>query len=248
MKPVEQVHGRMYRADLNIHTPQIDPGMSQQCIAEIVVATSLRAGLEIIALTDWDESEMVYAVIEFARELGMVVFPGFETSAGGCHILAIFDAPTKQNILKSTLAEISNIKRTFENPASVEAAIKILSAIGNNGGLVIPAHCDAQNEPSLFRLSPQVQLEILNHKSVLALDVADPGRSETYLSKKRLLPAKPLIQSSNARQITDIGSRQTHFHMEVPSLAALRSALSEPKNRVRFGGNTTSALCWIFQR
>ncbi|MBN1934335.1 MAG: PHP domain-containing protein, partial [Anaerolineae bacterium] len=83
---------RQLSVDLHVHTV-LSPCAEVEMIPPLIVQQALEMGLDAIAITDHNCAANVSAVIEAARDSGLIVLPGMEVqSREEVHLLCLFDA------------------------------------------------------------------------------------------------------------------------------------------------------------
>jgi len=227
-------------ADLHIHTclsPCADVEMSPLRIAE----EARRKRLEILGVCDHNSAENAAAVAEAAGRLGIRVLPGMEiTSREEVHILALFEeleaALSMQAEIYAHLAGEND--ETVFGPqiiADAEDGVTgfcpklllnaaalplegVVDRIRSRNGLAIAAHADRES----FGLLGQLGF-IPEGLALDALEIS--AHLSTAEARERYGPAWPLIRSSDAHALRDIGRATTSFALETAALGEIRMAL-----------------------
>lgn len=234
----------VYSADLHIHTclsPCADPEMSPRRI----VSQAQRKKLDLIAICDHNASENVAAVQQVAEQVGITVIGGIEIcSAEEVHLLGLFAdekaLATMQHMVYAHLPGKNNAQRfgdqwvlntsdeiVAQNDhlliGATELSIGVLvQHIHELHGLAIASHIDREGFGIIGRLGfipPDLPLDAVE-LSVHAnrADFADIGF--------------PLITSSDAHFLDDIGQSVTPFVLAAPTFAELQLALSGQAGRM----------------
>jgi len=102
IKEAKMAGSQPYKCDFHIHTPISKCYKDKSVTPDGIIQAALGKGLDAIAITDHNSIEGISGVIAASAGTGIIVFPGFELTAAGGHIIAIFDPGTKL----FTLAEV----------------------------------------------------------------------------------------------------------------------------------------------
>ncbi len=239
---------REYRADLHVHSclsPCADLEMSPRAIVE----RSLRRGMDIIAVCDHNSAENVGAVMRAGAERGLCVFPGMEVnSAEEVHSLAIFQTEKQalalqeivyrylrgtnraeifgDQVVANELDEVEGFNDRLLIGAVQMTLQDVVKEVHRLGGLSIASHVNRQSFSVVAQLGfipPDLRLdgvEISRHLK----------RGEVMFS----LPAVkgfPIVTSSDAHILEEIGSAWTTLLLEAPTLDELGMALRESSGR-----------------
>lgn len=240
---------RWYVADLHLHTA-LSPCAAEEMAPASLVAAALRAGLDILAVTDHNSAGNVEAVQAVSRRAGgPVVLAGLEVQTKEeVHVLCLFErleaALALQALVFAHLPPLPNREEIFGRQVlfaadgreagreercllqSVDLGLEAVAACAADlGGIVIPAHVE---RPAyglvgvLGFLPPRL--------AVAALEIGDPARQKEVAS---LLGGRKLalICSSDAHCLADVGRRSTRFYLEAPTLAEIRLALAGEQGR-----------------
>jgi PHP family Zn ribbon phosphoesterase len=239
---------RRFKADLHIHSclsPCCDLDMSPRAIVE----RSLERELDIIALCDHNSAENVGAAMRAGSKRGLHVLPGLEISSQEeVHTLAIFDDEAQALMMQALVyAHLKGTNRPelfgdqivvnefdevegFNDRLLIGAAQlrlhDVVKEVHRLGGISIASHVD---RPSFSILS---QLGFIPDD--LALDGVEVSRHVDPRSARTAVPeigSRPLVASSDAHFLDDIGMPATLFHLETPTLDELRLALANRAGR-----------------
>lgn len=207
-----------------------------------IVSTSVRKGLDIIAICDHNSCENAGAVLRACSGSDLHVFPGMEiNSLEEAHVLAIFDteeqAVEMQEVIYNKL-EGSNNPDIFGEQivvnesdeveyfnsrfliGSVKMGInEIVKEAHQLGGICIASHID---KPSYSIIS---QLGFIPDD--LPLDALEISANFKGANHSQILDGDvklPAIRSSDAHFREDIGRAFTLFYMETPSVEELKLA------------------------
>ena len=237
---------RTLKADLHIHTclsPCGDLEMSPKAIAK---QAQIRE-IDILGVCDHNSAENVSALIKAAGMYEISVLPGLEiTSQEEVHVLALFDglepALELQEIIYSNLpgendedafglqvvvnemGEVLRFNKRLLIGASTLTIEEVVEAIHALNGLAIASHIDREG----FSLIGQLGF-IPEHLALDALEISPKISYEEALAK--FDPPFPLICSSDAHFLEDIGSGFTSFYMEKATTDEIRRALLHEDGR-----------------
>ncbi|HAQ64614.1 MAG TPA: histidinol-phosphatase [Bacteroidales bacterium] len=233
----------VFRADLHIHTvlsPCGDLSMSPEAIIE----TALARNLQIIGITDHNSTLQAPLIAQIAAEKGLAVYCGAEiTTREETHCLSympdIDSLGRLQDYIESHLLRIPNNIDKFgyqlvvdrdenivlEYPWLLISAIdqgidQVAAFVHSLGGLFIPAHVTRPMYSLVSQLGfipPDLNadaLELSKHTSNIAF--------ANGLGRKNKLP---VIRSSDAHFVVDIGQNFSEFEMESPSFDEFKMVL-----------------------
>jgi len=229
---------KTFKADLHIHTclsPCADLDMTPKAIVE----KSLGLGLDIVAICDHNSAENVEAVVRAGVQQKLCVLPGLEiNSREEVHILAIFENAEKALHMQDTVYR--HLKGTnrpeffgdqvvvnefdevegFNNRLLIGAVDlglqEIVSEVHRQRGLTIASHV---NRPSFSIIS---QLGFIPPD--LELDGLEVTQDTGQLDRSTM-GKLPLVTSSDAHFLHDVGRAYTPFFLESPNLEEIRLAL-----------------------
>jgi predicted metal-dependent phosphoesterase TrpH len=240
---------RCYRADLHIHTclsPCADLTMSPKRIVE--KAEEMK--LDIIAVCDHNSAENVRATINAAKGKDLAVLAGMEvTSSEEVHVIALFDTAeavlTLQDLVYKALLPSENDEKLFgqqiivnefdeveayNNRLLISATTlrlaEIVKQIHSNDGLVIASHIDRETYSILGQLGfiPDDLnidgLEISPHTTPAQANIKFPATLQY-----------PLVTSSDAHFLEDIGKVTTSFLLAQPTLSEIKMAFLKRNGR-----------------
>ena len=240
--------GRIYKADLHVHTclsPCGDISMSPQ---EIVRA-AVEHELDIIAISDHNTVANVPGVMDAAKGTSLTVLPAMEiTSREEVHILSIFPTLEVARAVESQTLEMLN---DSDDESYVEDQIivngddevegfcskllitatklsvrKTVELVHSVGGIAIAAHIDRQAFGILGQLGfipPKVKfdaLEISWRQSLADAPLNYPDQSDYTF-----------ITNSDAHFLKDLGRTYTQYFMMQPEFSELAAALSRSNDR-----------------
>jgi PHP family Zn ribbon phosphoesterase len=228
---------KMYSADLHIHTC-LSPCAELEMSPKGIVKTAKKKGIDIAGICDHNSCENVPGVKKSAEREGLNVIGGVEiTSSEEVHILALLDDEENlfslQKIIYDHLPGLNDERRFGEQVVANEddevldfntrlligatelSIDDIVRIIHKLNGLAIAAHIDRESFSIIGQLGfiPQgLQLD--------AVEVSARGNVEDF---KHIV--FPIITSSDAHKLDDIGSRVTGFCMEDVNLEEMKKSL-----------------------
>lgn len=230
-------------ADLHIHTC-LSPCGDLLLSPRAAVAAARERGIGLIAVCDHNSAANVGAALRASRGTGVTVIPGLEaTSSEEVHLLTIFPDEGRALEMQRQVHEhllpgrndaglfgeqvIVNERDEVEGfddrlligatSLSLEALVEATHLLG---GLAIASHVDRE----AFGLIGQLGMV----PEGLALDAVEISRNADPKTSRVLLPGCerfPVIQSSDAHRVDEIGSATTRFRLEAPTFDELRMAL-----------------------
>lgn len=224
------------RADLHIHTC-LSPCGDSQMRATAIVEQARRAGLDMIGICDHNSAENVGAVMSAGARIGLAVLGGMEvTSREEVHILGLFgttdglmglqrfvydnlpgqndqDAFGPQLVIDELDRVVATNSKLLIGATNL-AVERVVEAIHNFGGLAIASHIDRER----FGIIGQLGF-IPQGLGLDAVEVADASlRQWDY--------AYPVVASSDAHYLEDIGRNSTCFMVEEVSFDEIAMALN----------------------
>lgn len=214
-----------------------------------IVKEARKKGLTIIAITDHNSAENAGSVVAAARETGLRIIPGMEvTTSEEAHIIALFGEV--ENVLSlqelvyrklqggennedlfglqvvaSELDEVETINRRLLIGATSLGLEEAVEEIHGRGGLAVAAHIDRQSFSVLSQLGfiPEgVAFDAVEISKGMALGDARKQFNEYNF---------PLITSSDAHGLEEIGTCRTRFQVASPDISELGLALKGKNDR-----------------
>jgi len=223
------------RADLHIHTC-LSPCAEQEMLPTAIVKRARALGLDMIGICDHNSAENVAAVAAAGKRESISVIPGIEiTSREEVHVLGLFETEKELTSIQSVVHEslwgendqeafgpqtivdqwdrTVGISRKLLIGATELTLEEVVEAIHNFGGLAIASHVD---RPS-FGLIGQ-------------LGMVPQGLKLDALEVSPLAPRKkggefPVVTSSDAHRLKDIGKSFTSFFAKGESVEEIGKAL-----------------------
>jgi len=232
-----------YRADLHIHTVLSPCTEHTEMSPHAIVERAHHLGLDIIAICDHNSCENVAPARKISLHTDLVVLAGIEiASREEVHTLGLFDgeddAIQVQEVVYKNLpgendeaifgyqvvvnekGEVVRFNKRLLIGATTLSLGKIVDLIHSASGLAIASHIDREAYSIVGQLGfiPQgLALDALELSPMISVEEA----------RKRFPQCSdyPLITSSDAHSLTDIGKRTTTFLMEKVSVEEMRLAL-----------------------
>lgn len=240
---------KAYRADLHIHTILSPCTELTEMSPQAIVKRSLQIGLDCIAVCDHNSCENVATIRNVSRDADLVVIPGIEiTSQEEVHILGLFDrAEEAREVQEVIYAHLpgENDEATFGHQVVVNeqeevvcfnkklligattlSLEKVVDLIHSLNGLAVASHIDREAFSVIGQLGfipPGVALD--------ALEFSPRITRETVSEQFPQANAYPLITSSDAHSLEDIGKSSTTFVMERVSIQEMKLALMAEDGR-----------------
>lgn len=232
---------RLFRADLHVHTC-LSPCASLDMGPRAIVRRAAELGLGMVAIADHNSCENAGAAMKAGRRWGVRILPGMEvTSREEVHILGLFDELDetfdlqqmvydqlpgwpRQEVFGSqvVLNEADEVLGFNDRPLgaatglSVEQVVRSIHALG---GVAVAAHVDRESFGLIGHLGfvPEG----------LDLDAVEVSPRLTTREARRRFPqiaGYPLIRSSDAHELEQVGGTCTTFRLREPTLAEMRKA------------------------
>jgi hypothetical protein len=215
-----------------------------------IVETAIMKGLDIIAICDHNSAENIQASFNAARDKNLTVFAGMEISSSEeVHVLGIFTSvnavcemqklvysnlPPGENrdnlfgeqIIVNEFDEVEGYNKRLLIGATNLAVGKVVDEIHRLGGLAIASHIDRQTYSIIGQLGfipENLQLDALEISS--SISYAEANQRIPEISKY------PVISSSDAHNLGDIGKVSTRFTIERPTIEELTKAFQKKEGR-----------------
>ena len=239
-----------FRADLHVHTclsPCGDLDMSPRHVA----AVALERKLDVIAVCDHNSAENAAAVRQAAASAGrLTVLCGLEIcTSEEVHLLALFDTPElagqMQDLVYDRLPPGVNRPEFFGEQVVANATDEVegfchrlligaaeitlneaVNAVHRLGGLAVASHVDRE----AFGLFGHLGL----WPQGLDLDAAEVSarcRLEEFLTQHPDLAGRPVVRSSDAHFLEDLGRAWTEFRLYRPLVSEIGLALGGRRGR-----------------
>jgi 3',5'-nucleoside bisphosphate phosphatase len=241
---------RRFRGDLHIHTclsPCADLTMSPKRIVEKAVEKKL----DMIAICDHNSAENARAAMAAALNKKITVLPGMEINTKEeVHIIALFDeldpVLSLQEKVYENLVPGENVEDAFgeqiianefdevegyNNRLLLGATSLTLKEtekeIHRLGGLVFAAHIDREVYNSIIGQLGFIPADL----ELDALEISSHTTRSWVLARYPELGGFPLITSSDAHFLQDIGKATSCFLLEAPRVDEIRKALRKKEDR-----------------
>jgi len=232
---------RKVRADLHLHTC-LSPCADAQMRATAIVRRAKKVGLDVIAICDHNSAENVAAAVKAGERENLPVIPGIEiTSAEEVHILGLFR--TERDLMDVQIEIYENLPgenseedfgpQTIVDEWDREIGInsrlligatalsleKVVELIHRCRGFAIASHIDRE------RFSIIGQLGFIPEGLKLdAIEVSRPSAAEQHYDF-------PVVSSSDAHYLDDIGRNYTRFLVEDATVDEIEKALHNKMGR-----------------
>jgi hypothetical protein len=241
---------KRFRGDFHIHTclsPCADLTMSPKRVVEKAV----KENLDMIAICDHNSAENVGAAIAAASNKKITVLPGMEvTTVEEVHIIALFDElhqvldlqrivyehlPPEENredifgeqIVANEFDDVEGYNNRLLMAATQLTLEKWVDEIHRLGGLVIAAHIDREAYNSIIGqlgfIPPDLELD--------ALEISSHTSRSRALERYPEIEKYPLISSSDAHYLQDIGKVTSSFLLGAPGVDEIRKAFKKQDGR-----------------
>ena len=226
--------------DLHMHTC-LSPCAEDEMVPEAIVETALERDLDVIAICDHNSAENTAQVVLAAAGTPLLVIPGIEvTSAEEMHIALLF--PTAEQALKMQEIIYAHLDKA-ENNAAMHGSQRVVDMHGRTvrlaeymltgktslkvtevlqqarplGGFAVAAHVDSP----IFSVATKYGC-IPAEMKFDALEVSP----NAHLEKAReFFPDFPVITSSDAHTLEEIGKVRTHLRIDGLDFRGVREAL-----------------------
>ncbi|MDZ7316826.1 MAG: PHP domain-containing protein [candidate division KSB1 bacterium] len=240
---------RYWSADLHIHT--VLSACADLSMGPIdIVKTALAKGLDIIAVTDHNSAENAAAVIGAAKDTPLLVIPGMEVyTREEAHVICLFrtleDALSFQEVIYEHLPEgeydgdllggqyvcdeneniLGENRRFLAFPVDLPVHM-VAGFVLDLDGIFYPAHIDRKSNSLLRALG-----FLPKNLPMTAVEIAQP--LPEALQQLGFLRTSPytIVRSSDAHEISQVGSKTTKLLMEAKSFDELKMALAGENGR-----------------
>jgi len=235
-----------YKMDLHIHTC-LSPCAELEMLPGLIAEQAKAKGLDCIGICDHNSAENVLAVQKAAAKHGVEVLKGMEIcSSEEVHVLVFFqddDALLKmQEIVYENLPGQNNeayfgqqlvVDEKDEVTGSLEKLLigsttlsvnEIVNLASDMGGLAVASHIDRDSFSIIAQLGfIPAQLPLDGVEVSWRCQPAQVAAYKEY--------GLPVIQSSDAHFLADIGKVQTTFRLESPSFSEVAMAFQGIEGR-----------------
>ncbi len=228
-----------FAVDFHIHTA-LSPCGDDDMTPNNIVNMALLKGLDIIAVTDHNSCENLPAVMEVAKENGLMVIPGMEVQTKEeVHIICLFrkleSAQKFGEIVYNSLPNIKNKEEVFGRQLIIDSSDnvtgkveKLLLAsttlsvndvfvlVRGLGGICIPAHVDRAGFSIITNLG-----FIPPALKVKTIEISKKNQPEKLMDKWGFLKKYKYIISSDAHYLWDINEREFFIDLECLTVSEL---------------------------
>jgi len=235
-----------YKMDLHIHTC-LSPCAELEMLPTTIIKQARDKNLDVVGICDHNSAENVSAVERAGEKEGVQVLGGMEIcSSEEVHILAFFDDDgallEMQNIVYENLFG-ENDEKCFGGQIIVDEYDKIIGStnkllIGSTslgidrivelvhslGGLAVASHVDRDSFSIISQLGfipKELPLDALELS--WRCELSEVNNYESY--------GLPLVKSSDAHFLSDIGKAVTTFSLSVPSFSEVVMAFQNVEER-----------------
>lgn len=239
---------KTFRAELHIHSV-LSPCAAIEMIPPIIVSAALQHEINLIAITDHNQTANIQAVQIAAEETGLTVLPGMELQTKEeVHSLCLFDSLEQsqafQKIVSAHLPDIKNNPEFFGEQFVVdfsgdfirsEEQLLIVSCnlslteafeiVSDLGGLLIPAHVDRVK----FGLLPVLGL-VPTDIPLNTLEISRHITPQQAVEQYPQLKKYQLIQGGDVHHPDEFLGANC-FKVESPTIYELRQALQHLNGR-----------------
>jgi predicted metal-dependent phosphoesterase TrpH len=214
-----------------------------------IVDRALRQGLDAISICDHNSARNAGACIRAASGSKLLVIPGLEiTTSEEVHILGLFDNPEDADSAQDEIYarlyglndenaigvqavvnefdEVEDIDDRLLIGATTLSSERVIKLIHSLGGLAVASHVDRSGFGIFSQLGfipPGLELD--------ALEVSPRTGFDEVRLKYRQAKGYPLITSSDAHYLDDIGAGYTEALLEKVSFEEIALALRGESNR-----------------
>jgi predicted metal-dependent phosphoesterase TrpH len=208
-----------------------------------VVEKAVENNIDIIAICDHNSAENVRAAINVGVDYKITILAGMEiTSVEEAHILALFDNVEAvldlqkkvyenlagennedvfgEQIIANEFDEVEGYNKRLLIGATALTIKTLVDEIHKRNGLAIAAHVDRQAFSIIGQLGfipPDLELD--------ALEISANINRSRAVERFPEINKFPLITSSDAHFLQDIGKVKTSFLLEEPTLNEIKKAL-----------------------
>ncbi len=216
---------------------------TEEAYNEAMIAACLKAGIEVIGVTDHYRVQESADLVQAGRDAGLFAFLGFEAvTKDGVHFLCLFD-PEKDNVLERIIGECGIHDSSAASPIGNLDSVELLGSAKKWGATCIAAHVAAEGG-LLKKLSGQSRVNVWKSPDLLACALPGPTQDapeglRPILENKggeyhRGRPVA-IINASDANSPEDLekDGASCFIKMSNVSVEALRQAFLDPQSRIR---------------
>ncbi len=234
-----------YKADLHVHTV-LSPCGDLEMSPGNIIAQAKRKGLDIIGIADHNSTRNARLTREMGKKAGITVLCGAEVNTREeVHCLTFFEQDDEledfQQFLDQNLPAMKNDPRRFGFQVVVNEKDEVVEEIDNllisalsvgieameqevrkRNGLFIPAHVDRMYNGLIGQLG--FMPETLTPD---AIEIYRKTDAKAFLETRPELETFPVIRSSDAHFVDDIGKGYTEFFLEAPGFREVQKLFRE---------------------
>ena len=240
---------KIFRLDLHIHTVLSPCTEIADMTPRAIVRAALARDLDMIAICDHNSARNVAATRRAAEHTGLTVIPGIEiTALKEVHVLGLFASTdevlaVQEEVYARLYGEndedvfgfqvvvdeddlVEDLEKRLLISATTLSTERVVDLIHGFGGLAVASHVDRSGFGIFGQLGfipPGLQLE--------ALEVSKRSDFERVRGRYPQCRDYPLIMSSDAHFLADIGSAITLARMAEPTFDELSKALAGEEGR-----------------
>lgn len=244
---------RWWKFDLHVHTPGSSDWKQKDATAAQWVETAIEKGIQAIAVTDHNSANWVDKVKDAAKGTNLTVFPGAEiTVESGVHLLVIF-SPDVGTAKVTAFAGACELNVEAPKNAEIRTAKSFLDVARiarAHDAITIAAHVDTATTGLIGRSLGGLELKnALLCSDLSAFEWVGAGAGTDVLQEKlekgwkhltdpgpsfkRAGGPLPILSSSDAHALDEIGRRYTWIKMSQPSFEGLQLALDTRESVLR---------------
>jgi len=248
-REAERLDLKIYKLDLHIHTVLSPCSEIAEMTPRAIVRTALDRGLDMIAVCDHNSARNASATVRAATGSGLTVIPGLEiTSSEEVHVLGLFPSEAEADAVQEDVYAhlfgenkeevfgyqvvvdefdyVEDLDQRLLIGATTLSTERVVNLIHKFDGLAVASHVD---RPAFGLFS---QLGFI--PETVALDALEVSRHSNFEKVRGTFPqagSYPLISSSDAHYLKDIGAVVTLARMARPSFDELKLALADREGR-----------------
>jgi len=244
-----QVDLKIYKLDLHVHTVLSPCTEIAEMTPRAIVRAALDRGLDMIAVCDHNSARNTAATRRAAEGSGLTVIPGVEiTTSEEVHILGLFptesDAEAVQEEVYARLFgqndenvfgyqvvvdeydQVEDLDERLLIGATTLSAEKVVRLIHDGHGLAVASHVDRAG----FGIFSQLGF-IPEGLQLDALEISKRAGLDSIRTRYPQCRDYPVITSSDAHCLEDVGAAVTVAMMAEPSFQELTKALGNRDGR-----------------
>ena len=243
-----------FAADLHIHST-LSPCAALEMSPAAIVRRARELALDMIAVTDHNSIANGLTAERLGEKAGVKVLLGMEAQTReDIHVLCLFEdrkrAERFNERIYASLPAVSNNPDFFGDQVEVDEEdnivrqeeklllnaldlplVDLLDLVGAHGGVSIPAHVEAPPYGLLVNLG-MVPAELAGS----LLEISYAARAPQVLKDFPDLKRHPLLSSSDAHYLKDIGRARVVFEAPSPSLNGLVAAARAGSFHIVYAG------------